>query len=96
MPTPWRDASDRLVYDFSTVTDIQYPKLCRQIADAFQLTMQSAPIIGPSEIFADFTQADLRLQLSWDIWFGFMIVAQTPESETLVADIASWLRKQLR
>jgi hypothetical protein len=90
MPEPWRDASGRLIYNFDIeVSD--YPRVCADLANVFALTLQSPPIIGPDQLFAIYAQRDRRIGIDWDIWNQCMIVAQTPESESLVDSIAQWL-----
>ena len=87
----WRDSSGRLTFDLPGVAATDYPAVCRQIADAFDLAPASDIVIGPDQMFWDFRRGDQVVGLDWDIWMEFMAVAQSPASEPLVADIAAWL-----
>jgi hypothetical protein len=87
----WRDASGRLTFEASQVDAKDYPSFCRSVANAFALTTDGSLTIGPDQMFWDFRRGDQAISLDWDIWMGFMVVAETKESEQLIKDIAVWI-----
>lgn len=90
----WRDASGRLTFDTFRIEAGDYPALCRAVADAFGLAPDGSLAIGPDEMFWDFRRAEQVIGLDWDNWMGFMVVAKTEGSESLVREIAAWLDSQ--
>ena len=86
-----RNFSGRLTFDLPHVDAEDYPALCRGIADALGLAPAGEIIIGLDQMFWDFRRGDQLVSLDWDIWMQFQVVAQSPASEALVADIAAWL-----
>jgi hypothetical protein len=89
-----RDSSDRLIFSLTGVSAEDFPKVCQQIAEAFQLTTVGEMIVGPDQMFWDFGRDHLKLSLDWDIWMQFSIVAKTQTSEQLLHEIAEWFRTQ--
>jgi hypothetical protein len=87
----WRDSSGRLTFDQPGVTAHDYPRLCRMIADAFELAPVGEIVIGMDQMFWDFKNGHLVVSLDWDIWMDFMVVAKSVASEPLVIDIAQWI-----
>ncbi len=92
----WRDSSGRLTFDMPGVESVDYPAVCRAVADAFALTPDGVPTIGPDQMFWDFRRDELVVSLDWDIWMEFMVAARTDESEPLVREIAAWLSSSFR
>ncbi|HVL15289.1 MAG TPA: hypothetical protein VM529_22145 [Gemmata sp.] len=88
----WRDASERLTFDSARIETVDYPAVCRSIADALGLSPDGEVVIGPEQMFWNFRRGDQVVGLDWDIWMGFMVVAKSEASESLVRDIAAWLR----
>jgi hypothetical protein len=87
----WRDSSGRLTFNQPGVTAQDYPRLCRKIADAFELEPVGEIVIGMDQMFWDFKTGHLTVGLDWDIWMDFMVVAQSEASEPLMTDIAQWI-----
>ena len=74
------------------VTVADYPALCKAIETAFSLTPDHdsfAP--GLDQVFVDFRRGERVVEMAWDNWSGFMLVAKTTDSERLVREIAEWL-----
>ncbi|MGC4002968.1 MAG: hypothetical protein QM811_07485 [Pirellulales bacterium] len=88
----WRDASGRLTIDVEGIASLEYPSVCRRIAEAFALSPAGEPLVGPDELFWTFRRGDLAIDLDWDVWNEFMIVARRAEAESLVTEIANWVR----
>ena len=90
----WRDHSDRLTIDSSSIAASDYPATCRAIADELGLTPDGEFVVGPDQMFWDFRRGSQVVGLDWDIWMGFMVVAKSDTSEPLVRDIAAWLNSK--
>ena len=88
----WRDASGRLTFDLPGVVASDYPAVCRGLADVLGLVPAGEIVIGPEQMFWDFRRRDQVVGLEWDIWMEFMVVAKCEEAESLVREIAAWLR----
>jgi hypothetical protein len=89
----WRDNSGRLTFDQPGVAAVDYPALCRGIANALGLAQDGDIIIGPDQMFGDFRRGDQVVGLDWDVWMEFMAVAKSEASEPLLRDIAAWLSR---
>jgi hypothetical protein len=87
----WRDASGRLTFDLTRVEADDFPAVCRDVSDAFALSLDGSPVIGADQMFFDFRRGDQVVGFDWDNWMGFMVVAKTDAAETLVREIGSWL-----
>jgi hypothetical protein len=90
-PHFFRDAGNRLTHDRADIESICYPDACRRVADHFGLTPSSELIVGPDQMFWDFTDGTSTVELAWDNWMCFMATAKTPTAERLVLDIAAFL-----
>ena len=86
-----RDASRRLTLSIDSVDATSYNFITSKISDKFNLTHSSRLIIGLDETFQDFTNQKYTIGLEWDIWLGYIIVAQDKKSEVLVNEIYDWL-----
>jgi hypothetical protein len=86
----WRDSCGLLIFDKSGVAAIDYPGLCRRIADVFNLIPSGDLIVGPDQMFRDFQRGDSVIGLEWDIWMQFMVVARSEAAEPLLREIADW------
>lgn len=88
----WRDASNRLVYSLDVPAD-QYQKLCKLVIGEFRLGEKAKLVVDPlgDVAFQDFECEGKTISLEWDIWFGFMAVAKTPNAEDLVQRIGSYV-----
>lgn len=86
----WRDSSGRLTIDLE-MEAIEYPALCRRIRDQFELVPVGELLIGPDQMYWNFRRDDLEIGLDWDVWMGFMAVAQSKAAEPLLQSIADWL-----
>jgi hypothetical protein len=87
----WRDSSGRLTFDLPGVAAIDYPTVCRRIADALGLAPDGEIITGPDQMFWDFRRGDQVVSFDWDVWMEFMAVAKSEASEPLVREVAAWL-----
>jgi hypothetical protein len=87
----WRDSSERLTFDLPGVSALDFPAVCRAVADEFALTPGGSLVMGLQQISWDFRRNELMVGLDWDIWMEFMVVAKTQESERLVREIGDWL-----
>lgn len=87
----WRDRTGRLTFNLPGVAAVDYPEVCRGVADAFDLAPVGGILIGPEQMSWDFQRRDQVVGLDWDIWMGFMAVAKSETSESLLREIAAWL-----
>ena len=86
-----RDASNRLSFEIHDADPLQYPELAATVASQFNLTPVGDLIVGLDEMFHDYTDGSLCIGLDWDNWSGFIVVAKSPESESLVESIGAFL-----
>jgi hypothetical protein len=94
-PHYFRDASNHLTHDRADIGSHSYPEVCRLVADHFNLKSSSELVIGLDQMFWDFTNGTLTVELAWDIWFCFTITAKEPDAELLVRQIALFLSEIL-
>jgi hypothetical protein len=87
-----RDASGRLTFEMFRAPADHYREICAAIATAFDLAPEKSPITnGVDIVFQDYRRGEQVVGLEWDNWSGFMVVAKTPDTESLVREIADWL-----
>jgi hypothetical protein len=88
----WRDASRRLTFEMFKVPADSYQAVCGTVAATFHLVPHNALVSnGWDIVFQDYRRGEQVVELAWDNWSGFTVVAQTPASESLVREIAAWL-----
>jgi hypothetical protein len=91
-PKLYRDASDRLSFSASNISMQEYPAVCSALADALRIVSSSDLVTDMvSVIFRDYSRGEQVVELSWDDWMEFTVAAKTPESDSLVEEIAIWL-----
>lgn len=88
----WRDASQRLCFDLSHISDADYPAVCKDVVSEFALAQESELVVGPDQMFWEYRRGEQVISLDWDIWMRFMVAAKTSAAETLVQDISAWLQ----
>lgn len=94
-PHYFRDASNRLTHDRTDIGSHSYPEVCGKVADHFNLKPSSELVIGVDQMFGDFTNGSLIVELAWDNWLCFTISAKEPGAEPLVRQIAAFLSEIL-
>lgn len=87
----FRDANNRLTHDRGDIDSRSYPELCKKIVDQFQLKPISKLIIGPDQMFWDFSDGVGTIELGWDPWMGYMVTANDTEGDALVQQISQFL-----
>ena len=86
-----RDDSDRLCFEIHAVASLEYANMATAVAKRFELKPMGDLVVGLDEMFRDYTDRCSIVGLEWDIWSGFIVVAKTLESETLVNGIGEFL-----
>lgn len=87
-----RDASGRLTFEMFSVPAGNYPAVCSDLVGALQLVPVGSLVSDfLSTVFQDYERGSQVVGLEWDNWSGFIVVAKTVESESLVQAIAEWL-----
>jgi len=86
-----RDASKRLTVAIYGVKENNYSFLSLQIAKKFNLSPSEELIHSFSGIFQKYSDNKHLLSLDWDVWSGYMIVAEDKKSENLINEIYDWL-----
>ena len=87
-----RDASDRLTFEMSRVAAADYPAVSRAVAVAFSLTPEPATFFAGLDLVSmRFRRGACVVELAWDNWTGFMVIAAAPDGEPLVREIGAWL-----
>ena len=88
----WRDSSERLAFEMSRVPAADYPELCKAVVTAFGLAPDYESFAaGLDAIFMDHRRGEQVVEMAWDNWTGFTVVAKATNSEPLVREIAAWL-----
>jgi hypothetical protein len=88
----WCDASGRLTFEMSQVPADSYPAICAAVVGTFQLARHTDLVTNGCDIlFQGYRRGEHVVELAWDNWTGFTVVAKTEASESLVQDIAAWL-----
>lgn len=91
----FRDASGRLTHDRADIDSLSYPEVCRKVIDHFSLKPSSELVVGLDQMFRDFTDGTLTIELAWDNWMCFTVTAKEPSAEPLVRQIAAFLSQVL-
>jgi hypothetical protein len=91
-----RDASDRLTFEVHSLNADQYARTCKRISREFSLQPATELVVGPDEMFRDYTDGTRTVGLEWDNWSGFIVVAKEPDSESLVRSIGDYLSSSWR
>jgi hypothetical protein len=87
-----RDASGRLAFEIFKVPADSYQAVCRDLMASVRLEPIGNLVSDSlSVVFQDYSRGSQVVGLEWDNWSGFIVVAKTPESESLVQEIADWL-----
>ncbi len=87
-----RDSSERLAFEMSRVPAADYPGLCKAVVTAFGLTPDYESLAaGLDAIVMDHRRGEQVVEMAWDNWSGFVVVAKSTGSEPLVREIAAWL-----
>ena len=87
-----RDSTERLVFEMFRVPSAHHPTLCKEVATAFSLVPDYATFgAGLDQVFQDYRRGEQLVEMAWDNWTGFVVVAKTTGSESLVREIGEWL-----
>jgi hypothetical protein len=90
-----RDASNRLTFDMSRVAGADYPAVSQAVATAFSLTPDPATFLAGLDLVSmHYRRGDCAVELAWDNWAGFMVIAATPDAEFLIREIGAWLLRR--
>ena len=87
----YRDASERLTFDFSKIQIQDYLKVTKKIVKEFNLEPIGELIQGFDEIFQNYKLNNHLIGLEWDNWSGYSVVARSVESENLAKNIAKFI-----
>lgn len=87
----YRDASDRLTFDFNGIESGWYGKITKAIVSEFSLEPVGDKTRGLDEVFQDFKRGDEVVGLEWDNWSGYIVNAKTKFAEPLVREIAGYV-----
>jgi hypothetical protein len=93
----WRDASGRLTFAIACVSITEYPAISAALVNEFGLVPTTALVTnGCDIIFQEYRRGEEIVELAWDNWTDFTVVAKTPKSESLVREMAAWLLQSQR
>jgi len=90
-PIKTRDFSNHLTVEIANIDYSEYKALTKTLTEEFGLIAHGDLIEGDSESFQMFIRGNYAISIEYDIWSGFMVVAQNPESEGLVNEIFEML-----
>jgi hypothetical protein len=90
----YRDASNRLTFDFSEFESSMYSEISESVVSKFNLEQASEVTLGLDEIFQKFKKGNDVVSLEWDVWSGYIVVACNAPSELLVQEIAIFINEQ--
>ena len=87
-----RDTSNRLTFEMSRVAAADYPTVSQAVATAFSLTPDPATFLAGLDLVSmHFRRGDCAVELAWENWTGFMVIAKTPDADLLVREIGACL-----
>ncbi len=86
-----RDASKRLTVEIFNLKKVDYEKITLRITKQFNLIALKNKISTPDTIFQTYSNERYTINLEWDNWSGYIIVAKNIESEKLIDEIYNWL-----
>jgi len=88
-----RNSSQKLTIELFDISRKNYPFLSSLIANNFNLIPSNNLIDSFDEIFQTYTNTNKKytINLEWDNWSGYIIVAKDIESEKLINEIYDWL-----
>ena len=93
----WRDFSKHLTFGLASVPATDYPAQCNSVATAFSLTPDHGSFgVGLDQISQDYQRGEFVVEMAWDNWTGFTVVAKAPGAESLVREIGYWLLRRAR
>ena len=76
----------------SRVPAADYPERCKAVVTTCGLVPDYESFAaGLDAVFMDYRRGEQVVEMAWDNWSGFMVVAKTAGSEALVREIATWL-----
>ncbi len=88
----WHNSSGQLTFEMFRVPAADYPALCQSITTAFSLTPDYASFAaGLDQVSHDYRRGERAVEMAWDHWTGFTVVAKSTNSEWLVREVAEWL-----
>lgn len=90
-----RDASNRLCFEIVELAADDFANVVARIVQHFQLKPNAAPVIGPDQLVHSYSDGECSIGLDWDNWSGFFVTAHSPESESLVSSVATFLLAEL-
>jgi hypothetical protein len=90
-----RNASDRRFCEWPGIDADDYHAACRRIVRAFDLKPSTDLVAGLDVVFQLYTRDVFKVVLRWDIWMGFSVSADTPDSDKLVDEIARWITSRV-
>jgi hypothetical protein len=75
-----------------SITD--WPAISAALVSAFGLVPAGELVTNGCDIvFRDYRRGEEAVELAWDNWTDYTVVAKTPESEQLVREMVSWLSR---
>ena len=87
-----RYASNRLTFEMFRVTAADYPAICQGLATALALTPDPATFLAGLDVLSmHFRRDDCSIEVAWDNWTGFMVIASTLTAEPMVREAGAWL-----
>ena len=87
-----RDSSGRLAFEMYRVSAADYPERCNAVATTFGLKPDDKSFaVGLDVVFMDYRRGEQVVEMAWDSWTGFSVVAKNAGSKPLVREIAVWL-----
>ena len=88
-----RNSNQRLTIELFDISSKNYSFLSLLIAKKFNLVPLGNLINNFDEIFQTYTDTNkkYRINLEWDNWSGYIIVAKDTENEKLINEIYDWL-----
>ena len=87
-----RDASGRLTFEMFRLAAADYPAVSGAVATTFSLTPELATFLAGLDLVSmRFRRGACVVELAWDNWTEFMVIAAAPDAELLVREIGAWL-----
>ncbi|MGE3805141.1 MAG: hypothetical protein AB7K24_10755 [Gemmataceae bacterium] len=87
----WRDARRRFTFEMYRVPADCYPAICKDLMEAFGLTVQGRLVDGWDVVFQEYSCGLQFVELAWDNWSGFFVTSKSSDADSLVRELGFWL-----
>jgi len=88
-----RNTNNHLYFEFEKIKNNTYKEITNLVVKKFELSPENELVVGLDEILQNFKSGEAIIGLEWDIWSGYIVVAQNKESESLATEVANYINE---